>query len=294
MSNHDNKPKDIDSISGVETTGHEWDGLKELNNPAPRWWLWVFFVTVIWSIGYWVVYPAWPTISGHTQGSAGWTSHKKLAAEQAEIIAHRGVYAERIQKASIDQIQHDPDLYAFAVAGGKAAFKENCAACHGTGAQGGPGYPNLNDDDWVWGGKLADIEATIRHGVRSTHDETRTSQMPAFSSMLTQAQTAKLATHVLSLSGKSADDAEGAALFQQNCAACHGESGHGNREMGAPNLADAIWLYKGDRASIVRQIRHPRHGMMPNWEGRLPEETIKELTIYVHSLGGGEADAPKE
>lgn len=289
MSNHDTKPKEKDAISGVETTGHEWDGLKELNNPAPRWWLWVFFITVVWSVGYWVVYPAWPTLSGHTQGSAGWTSHKKLSAEQAEITARRGTFAEHIKTTSLEQIQQNPELYAFAIAGGKAAFKENCAACHGTGAQGGAGYPNLNDDDWLWGGTLTDIYTTIKYGARSTHPDTRTSQMPAFASSLTQDQSAKLATHVLSLSGKSADDAEGASLFRQNCAACHGDNGTGSRAVGAPNLADAIWLYKGDRAGIVRQLRNPRHGVMPTWEGRLPDETIKELAVYVHALGGGEA-----
>lgn len=290
------KEKEIDAHSGVETTGHEWDGLKELNHPAPRWWLWVFFITVVWSIAYWVVYPAWPTLSGNTKGTAGWTSHKKLEADQKEILDRRGEFAAKIKMHSVQEIQNDPELYAFALAGGKTMFKENCAACHGTGAQGGRGYPNLNDDDWLWGGSLENIYHTIKVGVRSTHADTRNSQMPAFghSGILNQQQVSAVAEHVLSLSNGKADSADGAAIFKQNCAACHGESGHGNREMGAPNLADAIWLYGGTKADIVSQVNNPRHGVMPTWENRLPDDTIKQLTIYVHSLGGGEADKPKE
>lgn len=288
-----NLNKEKDELSGVETTGHEWDGLKELNNPAPRWWLWVLFATIIWSIGYWVVYPAWPTLSGNTKGTAGWTSHKKLAAEQAEITARRGEFAEKIKQHSLKEIEADPELYAFAVAGGKTMFKENCAACHGTGAAGGKGYPNLNDDDWLWGGDLESIYHTLKVGVRSGHADARDSQMPAFGEMLKAEDIDHVAEYVLSLSGNGKVDAQGAAIFQQNCVACHGADGKGNRAMGAPNLADAIWLYDGSKAAIMQQVKAPKHGVMPTWESRLPDETIKQLTIYVHSLGGGEK-APKE
>ncbi len=286
--------KDIDRHSGVETTGHEWDGIKELNMPAPRWWLIVFAITCVWAVGYWVVYPAWPTLSGNTEGTAGWTSHKKLAGEQAEITARRGVFAEKINTHSLAEIQKDPELYQFAIAGGKTMFKENCAACHGTGAQGGRGYPNLNDDDWLWGGDLDSIYHTIKAGIRSTHEDTRTSQMPAFGEILKKDEISSVADHVLSLSGGGEASAQGAVVFKQNCAACHGDNGRGGRATGAPNLADAIWLYGGTKADIMTQVANPRHGVMPAWETRLPDETVKQLSIYVHSLGGGETGQQKK
>ena len=290
-----NKPKEIDAHSGVETTGHDWDGIKELNNPAPRWWLWVFFICCVWAVGYWVLYPAWPTLSGNTAGSLGWTSHKKLAEEQGEIIARRGQFAQQIKGASLQEIKANPELYNFAVAGGRTVFKENCAACHGTGAQGGKGYPNLNDDDWLWGGTLDDIYTTIRYGIRSGHEKTRFSQMPAFGrdGILKPEEISDVADFVLSLSTHQGGNEKSAAIFKQNCAACHGDEGKGGRSVGAPNLTDAIWLYGGDKVSIAQQVSNPRHGVMPTWEARLPDETIKQLAIYVHSLGGGEASSPK-
>ncbi len=294
MADHKNKDKDIDLHSGVETTGHEWDGIKELNIPAPRWWLVMFAITCIWAVGYWIVYPAWPTLSGYTKGTLGWSSYKKLAEEQAEITSLRGELAAKIKSHSLEEIQNDPELYAFAIAGGKTMFKENCAACHGTGAAGGRGYPNLNDDDWMWGGDLESIYHTIKVGIRSTHEDTRTSQMPEFGEILKHDEISSVADHVLSLSSGKGDSEQGAAIFKQNCASCHGDTGHGGRQVGAPNLADAIWLYGGDKASIMQQVTNPRHGVMPTWETRLPDETIKQLSIYVHSLGGGEADKPKE
>ena len=286
--------KDVDQLSGVETTGHEWDGLKELNNPAPRWWLWVFIITVIWAAGYWVVYPAWPTLSGHTRGVWGWTEYKKLNEEQAEIANRQQVWLEKFRKSSFDEIKQDSKLYEFARAGGAVAFKENCSACHGTGAEGRRGYPNLNDDDWLWGGKIEDIYHTIKVGVRSGHPNERTSQMPAFGrdGMLKRQEIEDVAEYVLSLNGnapsKPEAPARGQKLFSTNCAACHGEHAQGGREFGAPKLNDAIWLYGSTKEDIIRQIGDPRHGVMPTWENRLSDDTIRQLAIYVHSLGGGE------
>lgn len=291
------KPVEKDVVSGVETTGHEWDGIKELNIPAPRWWLIVFLLTCIWSVGYWIIYPAWPTLSGNTKGSAGWTQYKKLADEQAEINSIRGGYVDQISKKSLSEIEADQQLYNFAIAGGRTMFKENCAACHGTGAQGGRGYPNLNDDDWNWGGSTEDIYNTLKFGIRSGHESTRTSLMPAFGKdgILKPEQIASVADYVLGFTTGKGSTVEGAEAYKQNCAVCHGDDGRGKREFGAPNLADAIWLYGGDKASIIQQINTPKHGVMPAWDARLPDATIKQLSIYVHSLGGGEkAAVPSE
>ena len=284
---------EIDTVTGVETTGHDWDGIKELNNPAPRWWLIVFYLCVIWSIGYWVVYPAWPTLSGDgerggTEGTMGWTQYDQLKEQQAEIRARKSAYLERFENASFAEIRADEELYAFAVAGGAAAFKDNCATCHGTGGAGSAGYPNLNDDDWLWGGDVDTIHETIRVGIRSPHEETRLSEMPAFGDMLSDEEIADVADHVLALSGRAEDSEAGAQVFADNCASCHGENGRGDRALGAPNLADAIWFYGAEKGDIMSQVRKPKHGVMPTWEARLDANTIRQLAIYVHSLGGGE------
>lgn len=292
----DNSPKkEIDSVSGVETTGHEWDGLKELNNPLPRWWLWVFLICVLWSVWYFVVYPAWPVPGGATTGTGGYTQFKELEASQAEIAARQAAYMEKFKGADFQQILKDPELYAFAMAGGATAFKDNCATCHGSGAQGGKGYPNLNDDDWLWGGTLADIHQTLEYGIRAGKDDTRISQMPAFGKdeILKKPEIEAVVDYVLTLSGgkQKGTYAQGAEIFKGNCAACHGEDGKGNRAVGAPNLTDSIWLYGGDRATVYTSVYSSRAGVMPAWSERLDPETIRQLTVYIHQLGGGEADA---
>lgn len=288
------EPRDVDRFSGVETTGHEWDGIKELNNPAPRWWLIVWIITIIWSVGYYVVYPAWPTLSGHTTGAWQWTEYKELQASQQEIADRQQQYLQRFHDADFKAIMADPELYAFAVAGGQAAFKDNCATCHGTGAAGGPGFPNLNDDDWLWGGKIADIYQTIRFGIRSAHPETRVSQMPSFGKdgILNREQVGAVVDYVRTFSGAAhvATYDEGAKVFAENCAACHGPEGKGGREFGAPNLTDGIWLYGSEREQVFNSVFNAHAGVMPTWEGRLSPDTIRELAIYVHSLGGGEKD----
>ncbi len=288
MAENDNK--EIDKLSGVETTGHEWDGLKELNNPAPRWGLWVFLITVIWPVGYWVVYPAWPTLSGHTKGSFGWTQYEKLKQEQGEIDTKQQAWLAKFRKASFADIKKDPELYEFARAGGAVAFKENCAACHGTGAEGRKGYPNLNDDDWLFGGSMEAIYKTLKVGIRSPHPDTRTTMMPAFGrdGILKKDEIAAVADYVIDLNSNAADTGNGAKIFAENCASCHGAKGEGNRDMGAPKLNDAIWLYGNDRKTLIETISNARAGVMPTWENRLNEDTLRQLTIYVHSLGGGE------
>lgn len=284
-----------DKHSGVETTGHEWDGIKELNNPAPRWWLGVFIITVIWSIGYWVVYPAWPTLSGDgerggTTGNTGWTQYSQLKESQAEIMARRAAYLDRFNAASTAEIQADSGLYAFALAGGSSAFKDNCATCHGTGGAGASGYPNLNDDDWLWGGTVSAIEETIRFGIRSNHDETRFSEMPAFADIFAQDEVSDIADYVLSFSANTDFPDRGKTLYDEQCSLCHADNGTGDRIQGAPNLSDAIWFYGSSKGEIETQIRRPKHGVMPNWNVRLGDSTIRQLAIYVHSLGGGETE----
>jgi cytochrome c oxidase cbb3-type subunit 3 len=285
--------KEIDEISGTSTTGHEWDGIKELDTPSPRWWLFIFVATIIWAIGYWIVYPTWPGISGYTHGVLDHSQRDEVTANVAALKAARAMREKALTNASLADIQKNPDLLQFAMAEGKTAFGDNCAPCHGAGGQGAHGYPNLNDDVWLWGGKLGDIQHTITVGVRSTAENTHKSQMPAFGrdGMLKPEQVGDLTEYVVHLSGRSADAKavrRAAQLFADNCAACHGPQGKGSREYGAPNLTDNEWEYGADRDSIHDQIWNGHGGVMPTWGGRLPPEEIKALAVYVHNLGGGE------
>lgn len=284
--------KHIDEISGVETTGHEWDGIRELNNPLPRWWLWTFYLTIVWAVLYMVAYPAIPLVSGATKGLLGYSSRADVAAELAGAKDAQKVYLDRIAAATVDEIKADPELLSFAIAGGSSAFKVNCAQCHGSGASGSAGYPNLNDDDWLWGGKPEQIYQTISHGIRFNEaSETRVSEMPAFGDIITADQSKQVAAYVVSLTGTPSDAAlvePGKTVFAENCASCHGEDAKGGQDFGAPNLADAIWLYGGSEAEIAAQMARPKHGMMPAWSVRLGDTTVKQLAVFVHSLGGGQ------
>ena len=286
--------KDVDQITGVETTGHSWDGIKELNNPLPRWWLWTFYACIAFALVYTILYPAWPLVNSATTGLLGWSSRGELAEETAAANAARAGQLERLASLSVEEIDADADLRTMAIAGGRAAFKVNCVQCHGSGAEGGPGYPNLNDDAWLWGGSLDAIHTTLQHGIRyATDDDTRVSEMPAFGrdGILDREQIGDVAEYVLSFGGNADDKAaaeKGQVVFADNCAACHGETGEGMKEVGAPALNDAIWLYGGSKADIVAQVTAPRHGVMPAWSERLGETPVKELTVYVHSLGGGQ------
>jgi len=290
MSDH----KEIDAVSGTPTTGHEWDGIKELNTPLPRWWLLTFYATIIWAIGYWVVYPAWPLISGFTTGVLQYSSRASVAVDLADLEKVRGEKMVALAGAPIADIEKDPALLALARARGKAAFGDNCAPCHGTGATGAKGFPNLNDDDWLWGGKLDQILQTIQHGVRSGDPKGHEGAMLAFGQqgILKPAEIVTVANYVRSLSGLSTaagyDKAAGTKIFADNCAACHGADGKGNQELGAPNLTDKIWLYGGDEATIVETVTNGRSGVMPAWSARLDPTTVKALAVYVHTLGGGQ------
>lgn len=289
---------ETDEVTGTATTGHEWDGIKELNTPLPRWWILTFYATIVWALGYTILYPAWPLLTKATPGILGYSSRAEVAAEIAAAQAAQAQWLEKIRTSSLEEIVKDRDLLPFARAGGAAAFKVNCVQCHGSGAAGSPGYPNLNDDDWLWGGTLDQIHASLQNGIRfSLNSETRDSRMPAFGAdaVLTPEQKFDVANFVVSLSGGEADAAaasRGEPVFAGNCVACHGDRGQGDREFGGPNLSDQISLYGADLAAIMAQIQKPRHGVMPAWGGRLDQATIKQLAIYVHSLGGGEQAAP--
>lgn len=284
--------KQIDDVTGVATTGHEWDGIKELDNPMPRWWLWTFYATIFWAIAYVIAYPAWPLISSSTGGMLGWSSRGAFWEETARIDSARQGIIDQIKVKDVHEILADENLRQYAIAGGAAAFRVNCVQCHGSGAQGAPGYPNLNDDDWLWGGSVDDILATIRHGVRSQDDaDTRISEMPAYADILEPQQIRDVAAYVVSLSGTPRDPSripEGQKVFTENCAVCHGADAKGLREFGSPNLTDAIWFYGSGEDAIIRQVSHPKHGVMPAWEARLGDATVKQLAVFVHSLGGGE------
>jgi cytochrome c oxidase cbb3-type subunit 3 len=284
--------REVDDISGTETTGHEWDGIKELNTPLPRWWLWTFYASIVFAIGYTIAFPAWPLISSATPGLLGYSSRADHAAELAAAKAAQGDALTRIAELPVSDILEDPDLSRFASAGGKSIFKVYCTQCHGTGATGGPGYPNLNDDEWIWGGTIEDIYTTISHGARSTADaDTRYNLMPPFGDgLLEREQIQAVAKYVASLSGIEGGSItpEGEQLFADNCAGCHGETGQGLTELGGPSLNDGIWLYDGTLAGIEAQLNSPRHGMMPAWGARLGDEAVKQLAVYVHGLGGGQ------
>ncbi|WP_230532222.1 cytochrome-c oxidase, cbb3-type subunit III [Microvirga roseola] len=284
----------VDSVTGVTMTGHSWDDIQELNNPLPRWWLRTFYATIIWAVAYFVAYPAWPLVSSYTKGVLGWQSREAVEVDLAALKTQRSGMTAKLAEASLEDIRQNPEVFSFALAQGKAAFGDNCAPCHGAGGGGAKGYPNLNDDDWLWGGSLAQVEQTIRHGARSTSDEGHQGSMPAFGrdGLLQREQISHVADYVRSLSGLPVDKAakldEGAKVYAENCAACHGDTGLGNMETGAPNLSDKIWLFGSDKAAIVEGLTNGRGGVMPAWHGRLDDTTIKALTLYVHSLGGGQ------
>ncbi len=283
---------EIDKVTGVSTTGHEWDGIKELNNPLPRWWLWVFYACIAFAVGYVFVYPAIPLVSGYTKGLLGYSQRAAALAEAETGKATRMESGKGLTDATLEQIKADPKMLEFAMAQGKAAFGDNCAPCHGAGATGSKGFPNLQDDDWLWGGTLEDIQHTITVGIRSTSPDTRVSDMPRFGAdgLLEPKQIRNVAGFVLSLSGGSvrgADIEAGKQIFAENCTACHGEDAKGQHEFGAPNLTDKIWLYGGDEASVINTITNAHRGVMPTWGGKLDPITIKSLAIYVHDLGGG-------
>jgi cytochrome c oxidase cbb3-type subunit III len=283
-----------DSVSGQDTTGHEWDGLRELNTPLPKWWLYTFYATIAWAVVWCLLYPSVPGITGYFHGLLGYTQRSAVMADVRALAAQRSAYMDKINAIPIAAVRDDPQLEEMAITAGRIAFANNCQPCHGAGGEGRIGYPSLADDVWLWGGKLEDIERTITHGVRTADPETRTSQMPRFGGadgILKPDEVKAVADYVMTLFGKPEDGVDvtrGKAIFAENCARCHGDAGQGNREFGAPPLKSSIHLYGDSREVVLAQLNNPRMGVMPNWNARLDPATIKSLALYVHSLGGGE------
>jgi cytochrome c oxidase cbb3-type subunit 3 len=277
----------------VETTGHSWDGIEEYNNPLPRWWLWTFYLCIIWAIGYSIAYPAWPMVKGATAGLLGYSTRAEVADEIKTFEEMNAAVDAEMAAASVADILPNTPLGDYATNAGAAVFRANCSQCHGSGAAGNVGYPNLLDNDWLWGGSVDEIAYSIQHGIRNETDDARYSEMPRFGAdeILEPEQIDQVVEFVLQLSGSEFDTAlatEGAVVFEENCAACHAEDGTGDRDQGAPNLVDAIWLYGGDRATIHETVTNARFGVMPAWGLRLTQAEVNAAAVYVHTRGGGE------
>ncbi|MBU2981560.1 cytochrome-c oxidase, cbb3-type subunit III [Lentibacter algarum] len=277
----------------VKTTGHSWDGIEEYDNPMPRWWLWTLYACIIWAIWYSIAYPAWPGITSATKGYLGYSTRAEVAADIAEVEGRNAAINAKLASVDLAAIADDPELGGYATSAGAAVFATWCAQCHGSGAEGSKGYPNLQDDDWLWGGSVEAIHQTISHGIRQeSDDDTRFSEMPAFGDdYLEDDEIAAVVNHVMSLSGTPNDASlvsAGAVVFEDNCASCHAADGTGDREQGAPNLTDAIWLFGGDYDTLIETVTYSRKGVMPDWNERLTEAQIRAVATYVHQLGGGE------
>ena len=287
-----NDKKEIDDVTGTDTTGHTWDGIKELNNPLPRWWLWCFYITIIWGVGYSIAYPAWPMISGATTGLLGYSTRGEVAQEIARFEDANAEISAQLASADLNTLLENEELARFATSAGGAVFRNNCSQCHGSGAAGAVGYPNLLDDDWLWGGDFENIAYTVRHGIRNEEDwDARYSEMTAYDDIFSNEEVDQVVQYVRQISSQEHDAGlagAGTELFLNNCAACHGDDGMGNYDLGAPNLTDAIWLYGGDTESLEQTVRYARFGVMPPWGERLTEAEINAVTAYVHQLGGGE------
>lgn len=278
-----------------ETTGHEWDGLQEFNNPLPRWWLWTFYATIAWGVVYTILYPAWPLVNSATAGILGWSSRADVAAEIVAAEEANAAINDRLASVELAAITTDDELRRYAESAGKAVFNTFCAQCHGReGGLGAAGYPVLSDDVWLWGGDMDSIYFTIAHGIRNTEsDEARYSEMPAFGrdELLEPEQIDAVVNYVMSLSGTPQDASlaeAGAEVYADSCAACHGDRAEGDRDQGAPGLSDAIWLYGGDYDTLTETVVNGRFGVMPSWNTRLTEAELRAVTAYVHQLGGGE------
>lgn len=284
--------KTKDDVSGAETTGHSWDGITELNNPLPRWWVLTFYGCIIWAIIYTIVMPAWPIPGGYTKGVLGASDRRDVDVAVKALEATRAPMMSKLLATPLDQVAAKPEMAQFAQESGRVAFAQNCSTCHGAGGQGAKGYPSLVDDVWLWDGSLQGIRSTLETGIRSDHPQARFSQMPSFGrdKLLEPSQIADVTQYVLKIAGRpnqAAAAGRGSAVFAANCTACHGPQGKGDQAQGAPNLTDKEWLYGGTPEEISTQIYLGRGGVMPIMSQRLDPATLNAVAYYVHSLGGG-------
>ncbi len=278
------------------TTGHSWDGIEEFDNPMPRWWVWIFILTIIWAVGYWIAMPAWPGIQSATSGVLGYSSRANVATEISEFEARNEEFFVQLVSTDLDEIRENDELHRFAVNAGDSVFRAQCSQCHGTGGAGvqASGFPNLLDDDWLWGGTMDDIVTTVTWGIRNEdYPDARYSVMPAFGQdgLLDETEIDQVVNHVLSLSGADHDSdlaAAGEEVYLNNCASCHMDDGSGDYFIGAPALNNQVWLYGGTPEAIRHSVYYSRFGVMPGFETRLREAEIRAVAAYVHQLGGGQ------
>lgn len=284
-----------DPVTGRVTTGHVWNGIEELETPIPRVVLVFLAATFIFALICWILYPTWPLGHTYTKGITGFDQRNVVTEQVAKADAARAeAWAGKVEAMSYADIGADPALMKPAGEAGRTLFNDNCAACHGVGGTGGPGYPDLAAKAWLWGGEPETIEETIRVGINSTNDDTRTSQMMAFGrdAILDRTQVQDVVAYVRSLSGAlpvegNAERIEaGREIFADNCTACHGEDAKGNHDVGAPDLTDNSWIYGGDEQSVYTTVYSGRQGHMPHWGDRLSPLQVKLLALYVHTLEG--------
>lgn len=281
--------KERDPLTGHQTTGHEWNGITELNTRVPRAIWWFILVTHLYALIAWVLLPAWPGINSYTKGILGIDQRDRVERQVADMREARAVWRDQLVALPVEEIRADPALAALVAETGPALFGDNCAACHGARGQGGPGYPSLVDDAWLWGGDPEAVLETLRVGINADHPDTRFAQMLSFDGILSRDEIRTVAAYVQSLSGieTGADPdrlAEGQVLFMDNCASCHGDEATGDTDLGAPNLTDDHWIYGGDDAAIFTTILRGREGWMPAWESRLELADRKLLTAYLQDL----------
>jgi cytochrome c oxidase cbb3-type subunit III len=287
--------REFDELSKQYTTGHSWDGIAELDNPVPNWWIATFLACILVAILYLWLYPSAPMMHSFYPGLLGYSQEKAVAQAQADAAAAQTTWRNKIAAMPLAAIEADDSTRRFAESAGRAIFLQNCAPCHGQNAQGQAGlFPNLADNDWIWGGKLDDIYTTLQHGIRNDDPDSRSTQMPSFGAdnILNATQIGQVADYVLTLRDPSQADSRkslpGAQIFSDNCVSCHGDHGQGSHDFGAMALNGQVWLYGGAKEDIMRQVYRPRLGVMPSFGKRLDDVERKLVTVYVHTLGGGE------